>query len=111
MHRHERLRSELQSRLASILGRVGRIDSDLRRTPDRDWKEEAVLQENDEVLEGLDELGRAEALRIRGALRRIAAGEFGRCTECRQPIEPKRLEAAPTAETCIRCAGRATSQT
>jgi RNA polymerase-binding transcription factor DksA len=107
MHEHERLKSELETRLATILGRVGRIETDLRRTPDRDWSEQATLQENDEVLESLDELGRAEVLSIRGALRRIAAGEFGLCTACRQPIEPKRLAAAPTAETCIRCADRA----
>jgi DnaK suppressor protein len=107
MHRHEHLRWELETRLATILGRVGRIEADLRRTPDRDWSEQAVLQENDEVLKSLDELGRAEAVSIRGALRRIQAGEFGVCAECREPIEDKRLEAAPTAGTCIRCAGRA----
>ena len=105
MDHHARVKAELQTRLASILGRIGRIETDLHRTPDRDWTEEAVLQENDEVLASLDELGRAEAIRIRGALRRIEAGEFGLCAECRGPIEAKRLEAVPTAERCIRCAG------
>jgi DnaK suppressor protein len=106
MHKHEHLRSQLETRLATILGRVARIETDIRSTPDRDWSEQAVLRENDEVLESLDELGRAEAGSIRGALRRIQAGEFGVCAECRGPIEEKRLEAAPTAETCIGCAGR-----
>jgi RNA polymerase-binding transcription factor DksA len=37
---------------------------------------------------------------------RVAAGIYGFCEECGQPIAPERLEARPTARTCIVCASR-----
>lgn len=100
---HE-LRARLEGRLNEITSRIGRIERDLRRTPDLDWTEQATLQENDEVLEGLDALERAEAVAIRKALQRIEAGNYGVCGSCGQRIETQRLSAVPTAETCIRCA-------
>jgi RNA polymerase-binding transcription factor DksA len=87
-----------------LRGRIGRIEGDLRRTPDRDWTEQAILQENDEVLEGLDDLERAEAVTIRNTLRRIDSGHYGVCAVCREPIDQKRLKAVPTTDTCIHCA-------
>jgi len=103
-HKHDRLQVQLETRLGEILGRIGRIEGDLRRTPDRDWTEQATLQENDEVLAGLDNLERAEAVTIRSTLRRIDSGDYGFCAVCRQPIDRKRLEAVPTTDTCIHCA-------
>jgi RNA polymerase-binding transcription factor DksA len=102
--KHDRLRVQLETRLETILGRIGRIEGDLRRTPDRDWTEQASLQENDEVLEGLDDLERAEAVTIRVTLRRIESGDYGVCARCGKPIDQKRLDAVPTADTCIHCA-------
>ena len=102
--KHDRLRVRLEARLVEILGRIGRIEGDLRRTPDRDWTEQASLQENDEVLEGLDDLERAEAVTIRKTLQRIGSGDYGVCARCGKPIDHKRLEAVPTADTCIHCA-------
>jgi RNA polymerase-binding transcription factor DksA len=63
-----------------------------------------VAVENDQVLEGLDEITRAEARDLRRALRRMADGEYGFCTACREPIDERRLSAAPTAELCLNCA-------
>jgi DnaK suppressor protein len=34
----------------------------------------------------------------------METGDYGFCTECREPIDEKRLEAVPTADTCINCA-------
>jgi DnaK suppressor protein len=104
MSSHSKLREQLATRLADIGQRVGRIEGDLRREHDRDWVEQATELENDEVLEGLDELGRAEVREIRETLRRIEDGTYGFCVECRQPIDEKRLQAVPTAATCIYCA-------
>ena len=42
------------------------------------------------------------------ALERLAAGSYGRCERCGEPIAPERLQARPDARTCIRCAGRRT---
>ena len=104
MATHTSLQLQLETRLQEILGRVGRIEQDLRKTPERDWEEQATAVENDQVLEGLDDMARAEVLGIRQALNRMAAGEYGFCVECREPIDEKRLEAAPTADRCIYCA-------
>jgi RNA polymerase-binding protein DksA len=40
------------------------------------------------------------------ALARVDGGTFGICDECGEPIGAERLEARPTATTCISCASR-----
>jgi DnaK suppressor protein len=48
---------------------------------------------------------RREMLRkISAALQRIEDGEYGRCRNCDERINPKRLEIDPTALYCINCA-------
>ncbi len=39
------------------------------------------------------------------ALQRVADGSYGVCTACGAPIEKKRLEALPSARTCLAHAG------
>lgn len=41
-----------------------------------------------------------------GALARVEAGTYGTCRECAGPIGEARLEARPSAQTCITCAAR-----
>ncbi|MCQ8192318.1 TraR/DksA family transcriptional regulator [Streptomyces rugosispiralis] len=38
------------------------------------------------------------------ALERLEGGDYGRCAVCGEPIPAERLEARPTATTCVRCA-------
>jgi RNA polymerase-binding transcription factor DksA len=38
------------------------------------------------------------------AIERLSAGVYGRCTRCGVTISDERLEARPTASTCVRCA-------
>jgi RNA polymerase-binding transcription factor DksA len=99
------LRNRLEARLGEIAQRVGRIESDLRSEHARDWEDRAIELENDQVLEGLDEMGWAEVLEIRATLARMSAGTYGFCTECGQPIGETRLKAMPTASRCLYCAG------
>lgn len=40
---------------------------------------------------------------IDAALDRMAAGDFGACLACGEPISNRRLNAIPWAEYCIRC--------
>lgn len=48
---------------------------------------------------------RAATLRhIAAALRRLDDGEFGRCRECDELINEKRLSFDPTVQFCINCA-------
>ena len=45
-----------------------------------------------------------QLLRIEGALRRIAAGDFGICLTCGEEINLRRLEVDPSYTQCIKCA-------
>jgi DnaK suppressor protein len=48
----------------------------------------------------------ASLVEIERALERVDEGSYGRCLVCGQPIAPARLQARPTARTCIDCASR-----
>ena len=98
------VRADLEQRLNVLLRRVDRISGDLRRPGDRDWQERAIELENDDVLEGLDDASRAEATAIQAALRRMDAGTYGVCARCGRTIGPARLDALPSATTCVACA-------
>jgi DnaK suppressor protein len=103
MLNHDTVGTQLQNRLNELLQRVVRIEGDLRSAHDRDWPERANELQNDEVLEGLDEMTLREVRQIRGALKRIETGNYGVCTACGMAISPARLTAIPTAVTCVRC--------
>ena len=47
---------------------------------------------------------RQSLVSIDAALLRLEEGDFGDCFECDEAINPKRLEADPTAILCINCA-------
>jgi DnaK suppressor protein len=46
---------------------------------------------------------RAYLEELEAAESRIAAGTYGACEHCGAAIPPERLEALPTARTCVRC--------
>ncbi|MGN6241262.1 MAG: TraR/DksA family transcriptional regulator [Cellulosimicrobium cellulans] len=55
----------------------------------------------------VDALARDAAARVEevdAALARLDAGTYGVCEACGQPIAAGRLEARPTARTCVGCA-------
>lgn len=104
MLEHDSLRAQLKDRLTGLLRRVGKIESDLRQPHDRDWQERVTEVENDEVLEGLDEMTLSEIEQIRAALRRLEDGSYGICLTCGRPIGNGRLRAVPSAITCVECA-------
>ncbi|MBY0279626.1 TraR/DksA C4-type zinc finger protein [Candidatus Binatia bacterium] len=101
------LRERLRARIREILVRNAKIESDLRRerTPlEGDWDENAILLENDQVLEALDADNRAHVAQLRAALGRLDDGTYGRCMRCDGKIAPARLEAMPEVTVCIGCA-------
>jgi DnaK suppressor protein len=106
MSNHDGLERQLQTRLAELSQRVGRIEGDLRSAHDRDWPERANELQNDQVLEGLDDMTLKEIRQIRDALERIDRGNYGVCATCARPIGAARLAAVPTAVTCARCTRR-----
>jgi DnaK suppressor protein len=87
--------------------RLEAIRSDRRRQSaplENDFEDQATQRENDAPLDALDERGRRALEAIAAALARLAEGTFGDCLQCRAPIDPRRIRAQPTAETCIECA-------
>ena len=96
--------AQLQERLGHLLRRVATIDGHLRSAHDNDWVERATETENDEVLEGLDEMSLREVRHIRRALKRIESGHYGTCAGCGTAIGAPRLQAVPTADHCVDCA-------
>jgi RNA polymerase-binding transcription factor DksA len=104
------IRQRLHAQVADILRRHQKIEGSRRRerTPlEGDWKEDAIVRGNDDVLEALDADGRAHLARLRAALERLEDGTYGRCVDCDAPIALARLEALPEITTCIDCAAAA----
>lgn len=104
MAAYDKTRIALQTKLEGLRQRLGKIQRNLREAPDPDSEEQALGRENDEVLEQLDDSGRAEIAMIEAALARINAGTYGICAQCGNPIAPPRLEALPYTTLCINCA-------
>ena len=47
---------------------------------------------------------------IQAALAKLEDGSYGACEQCEEPINPKRLDAVPSARLCIHCQSRAEEQ-
>ncbi len=104
------IRKQLQTQLAELMRRHGRVESSLRRerTPlEGDSKEDAVVRANDDVLEALDAEGRGRLQQLHAALLRLDEGTYGLCARCGKAIAPARLAATPEITSCIACASAA----
>ena len=104
MTAYQDIEAKLQTRLSDLLARAQVIEDDLRHPLDADWSEQAVDLADDEALEGVDDVLRAEIQQIRLALLRIGNGTYGTCAKCGEEIRRERLEARPIATRCINCA-------
>jgi RNA polymerase-binding protein DksA len=104
MTSYEDIRISLQHKREALQSRLGKIQLNLRTTPEPDSAEQALDRENDEVLERLDGSSRAELEMIDAALGRMDAGTYGICITCGETIAVERLTALPYATSCIKCA-------
>lgn len=93
----------LLTRKRELYRRLTKIEKDLDTLKSGDSGERAVERENDEVLEEFGVTGLKELEAIDAALDRIAAGTFGVCAKCGEPISPARLAAVPHAALCEEC--------
>lgn len=96
-------RSVLEARRGELDRRLHKIEHDLDQPGNPDDDDRAIERNNDEVLEGLGEAGQKELAAIEAALGRIAAGTFGLCARCGEPIAEERLAAVPHAALCSDC--------
>ncbi|MBA4045855.1 MAG: hypothetical protein C0471_15770 [Erythrobacter sp.] len=104
MDDYSAIAEQLRLRLAELTERSEDIEDDLRQPLDADSSEQAVDLADDEALEGVDDVLRAEARQVRLALARIDNGTYGTCANCGEDIPRARLEAQPTATRCLKCA-------
>ena len=104
MTTHENIAKALRARLSELTGRVAEIDSELRKPLSANSEEQATDLENQDALEGIENSEIQEIRQIQEALKRIAEGTYGVCTQCGADIDPKRLKALPIATRCISCA-------
>jgi len=75
-----------------------------RKPLSADLEEQAADLENQEALEAIENSEIREIHQIQEALKRISEGTYGICAHCGEDIDPKHLEALPTATRCISCA-------
>lgn len=104
--RLERQRRETVERLASLTGSFEEIvaaSRDSNADDEHDPEGSTIAFERSQVA-ALVSQGRDQLTEIDAALARVAAGTYGICERCGEPISDERLAARPVARTCIRCA-------
>lgn len=101
---HHDKRTRLVNRLRELGVRLEGIEDALETEHSRDWDDQAIEREGEEVLERLGASGQSEIARIQAALGRMFRGEYGLCVKCGEEIEPARLDAVPETPLCAACA-------
>ena len=99
-------RQELERRLGELKARIDRIEDELEQPLSDSFSEQAVEREEEEVLEDLGAAGVQEVRMIEAALKRIAAGTYGVCVNCGEPISEERLDIVPATPLCRDCAAQ-----
>ena len=97
-------KTQLETRLADLRGRLVGIEAELEQHQSPDWEELATEREGDEVLEGMGLSGQQEMRRIAAALQRLESGDYGICVKCGAEIGEARLDALPYTPFCRNCA-------
>lgn len=97
-------KKRLEQRLAEITcvgGAIDPVELDQARVGRRSRMDDMQHQA---MAQAAGRLAALEAQRIRTALERIATGDYGDCIRCEEDIAQARLQADPSALTCIACA-------
>ncbi|MFO1258527.1 MAG: TraR/DksA C4-type zinc finger protein [Gammaproteobacteria bacterium] len=113
MSEHDEIENILSQRRIELEKRLSKIEADLKHKQgplSQDFAEQAVEQENTDVLYALNEEGQAELRQISRALDRIQAGTFGLCVKCGDKIAQARLKAVPHTQHCLKCITTDTEQ-
>ena len=100
----DRTRDRLSSLTADFKGIVAAA-SDSNTDDEHDPEGATIAFERSQV-SALIAQARAHLAEVDAALARVTAGTYDTCERCGRPIAPARLEARPTARTCVTCAGR-----
>lgn len=102
----DRLRAEkeeVDARLASMTADLEALfaaSTDSNADDEHDPEGQTIAYERSQ-LSSLIEAARMHLTGIEEAMLRLRDGSYGRCEVCGEPIPPARLEARPTARTCV----------
>lgn len=106
------VRTELLEERAQLAAQVAELDAeaDVKNWRDAGFDDDPAdsgsASFERETAQSLSNHARGLLEQIDDALRRIDAGEYGRCQNCNEFIEPERLEALPYATLCMACKRR-----
>ncbi|MFA6536398.1 MAG: TraR/DksA C4-type zinc finger protein [Candidatus Paceibacterota bacterium] len=109
-----KLKTKLEAELATLETELNGIGQKNPNNP-ADWQAtpgniDADSADRNEVADTIEEFEDNTAIlkdleirynNVKDALARITAGTYGTCEVCKKAIDPKRLEANPSATTCI----------
>ena len=104
MSEYDAVIEKLRIKKVDLENRLNRVASSMRKTYAKDWEEQSIERENDEVVEALDENIRTELSLVNAALARAEKNVYGICAVCDEPIPVARLEALPYTDRCVSCA-------
>ena len=104
MQDYKDIKKRLNERREALTVLVNKVEKSARRKLTKNYEEQAIERENEEVLSSLDDSLTEELRQIENALQRIEAGKYGNCESCGEEISIKRLKAVPQANLCIKCA-------
>ena len=96
-------RAETQARLAALReDHAGVVDAsrDTNADDEHDPEGHTIAFERSQV-DALVRQAERHLAEVDAAVTRVATGAWGRCEVCGEPIVPARLEARPTARTCV----------
>jgi len=102
--KYKEIRDQLIERKKELDRLLGRVERSARRKLDKDFEEQAIQRQNEEVLTALDDSLNEELKQIDEALHSMDKGFYGKCSHCGEEIAVKRLLAVPHTNLCIKCA-------
>ena len=104
MGKYVNIKRKLDERKGELEKLLDRVEKSARRKLDKDFEEQAIQRQNEEVLTALDDSLNEELDQINEALFRIDNDKYGKCANCGEEIGEKRLLAVPHTSLCIKCA-------
>lgn len=97
-------KERITKRLEQLDTRLHVLEEQLDKPKSKDWEDQAIEAEGDEMYESLGLQGQTEIKLLLAALKRIEDGSYGICAKCGGDIIDARLEAVPYAVLCRTCA-------
>jgi DnaK suppressor protein len=102
----ESFKKRLLTKQEELLRQVSKSEKDGREADEeatQDIADKAVNSYTKEFLFHQSDENRRVLQLISQALERMKAGTYGRCVECGEEVQQKRLDAVPWARHCIEC--------